>query len=50
MHLKGEKWLLRDGRIIIVIDDLANTYLKILNENGKLEVITESYLKERIHG
>ncbi len=48
VHLKGEHWLLHDGREIIITHDLANNYVRVLNDHGMLEVITESYLKERL--
>lgn len=48
MHLKGEKWLLKDGRIVIVTWDLPGNALRVMNEEGKLVVIYESLLQERL--
>lgn len=44
MRQKGERWLTKRGDEIIVTEDLANGHLRVLNDNGKLEVITESVL------
>lgn len=46
MFLKGEKIFTKDHRELIVTTDLANGFLRVLNEKGKLEVIHESILKE----
>ena len=49
VHLKGERWLLHDGREVIVTWDLANEFIRVLNESGKLEVIHENYFKTKIN-
>lgn len=46
MHSKGERWLLWDNHEVIITHDLANKWVRVLNEQGKLEVIQESELKE----
>lgn len=46
MHNKGERWLCHDGREVIITADLPDDWVRVLNENGKLEVIQENYLKE----
>lgn len=49
MRQKGERWLLKDGREVIVTTDLPNKYLRVLNEQGKLVVIRESLLQELLN-
>jgi hypothetical protein len=46
MRSKGERWTTRDGREVVITQDLANNWVRILNESGKLEVIQENMLKE----
>lgn len=48
MHTKGERWLMRDGQEIIIVWDLPNDFLRVLNDAGKIEVIHENNLKERL--
>lgn len=45
MRSKGERWILWDGREILITTSLANKHLRIMNESGKLEVIMESELR-----
>lgn len=40
----GQKWVLKDKRTVTILKDLDNDHIKIINENGMLEVITESAL------
>lgn len=48
VHLKGERWKTVDHREVIVTWDLANGFVRVLNESGKLEVIHENQLSERV--
>ncbi len=47
MHIKGERWLLWDGREVIVTWDLPNDLVRVINDHGMLEVISESALRQR---
>jgi hypothetical protein len=48
-HIKGERWRLEDGREVIVAWDLANEFVRVLNEDGKLDVIHENYFKTKLN-
>ena len=48
--LLGEKIYTKDRRELIFTKDLANGFIRVINEDGKLEVIHESILKESNHG
>jgi hypothetical protein len=44
---KGERWRLRDGREVIVIQDFPETDLtRCLNQNGKLEIVGNNQFDE----
>lgn len=48
MFIIGSKWKLIDGRIVIITQDLANDFIRVLNEFEKLEVIHESKFRSEI--
>lgn len=47
MHLCGEKWELVDGRIVTIVGQKGQ-HIRVITQQGRMEMITESYLKTRV--
>ena len=43
----GEQWLLLDGRVVMFVKDLPSGFLSAINEQGMLETVHESMIKEK---
>lgn len=45
MHSRGERWELHGGEQAIIIKDLADGFVSVINDSGKMEAIHENLLR-----